>query len=130
MGRRPSFLAAAALLLAPAASASTGYAFGRTDGNIAPFTVSISPAGAVTVSGPARVGRSSLTAAQLATLRTAIEDARLGALPVRTVCVGTLPDFASSFIRTGTRTVAVRGSCSAAFTRAWKALAGATRLDG
>ena len=119
---------AAAVLAAPAAAAAPSYSFGRSGGNIAPFTVTIAPSGKVSVSGPAKVGRTSLTPAQLAGLRAAISAAKLSSLPARTICAGTLPDFASEFVTAGGRTVSVRGSCSPPFRRAWFALVSATRL--
>jgi hypothetical protein len=120
--------ALAALVAAPAAFASPRYAFGREGGNIRPFTVRIAPSGRVSVSGSARVGRASLTRAQLASLDAVVAHARLATLPAGTLCPGTLPDFASEFVTAGGRTVAVRGSCSPRFSRAWNALATATRL--
>jgi hypothetical protein len=119
---------AAAVLASPAAAASPRYSFGRSGGNIAPFTVTIAPSGKVTVSGPAKVGRTSLTPAQLAGLRAAISAAKLSTLPSRTICAGTLPDFASQFVTAGGHTVFVRGSCAPSFRRAWFALVSATRL--
>ena len=119
---------AAVLLAAPAALSAPGYDFGRAGGNIAPYTVTISPGGAVTVSGPAQVGRAKLTATQLASLAAAVKTTRLSALPTRTNCPGTLPDFASRFVTAGGRTVYVRGSCEPRFDRTWHALAVATRL--
>ena len=116
-----------ALAAASAASASPRYAFGRAGGNIAPFTVTIAPTGRVAVTGPARVGRTTLTAAQLSALATIV--ARLAGLPARTLCTGSLPDFASQFVTAGGRTVSVRGSCSPRFTRTWNALASAVRLS-
>jgi hypothetical protein len=129
---RTVLAALAALVLAsPAAAASPRYSFGRAGGNILPFTVTIAPGGAVTVSGPAKVGRTHLTAGQLAALTAVVAKAHLASLPARTVCAGTLPDFASTFVSIGGRTVYVRGSCSPSFTRAWNALAKATQLaDG
>jgi hypothetical protein len=119
---------AVALAAAPAASASPRYAFGRAGGNIAPFAVTIGPTGTVAVSGPATVGRARLTATQLAALAAAVARARIATLPARTICPGSLPDFASQFVTVGGRTVAARGSCSPRLTRLWNAFAAAVKL--
>ena len=116
-----------ALAATSAASASPRYAFGRAGGSIVPFTVTIGPTGRIAVSGPARVRRTTLTAAQLSALAAVV--ARLAGLPTRTFCPGSLPDFASQFVTAGGRTVSVRGSCSPPLTRAWNALATAVRLS-
>jgi hypothetical protein len=123
-------LVATALALAavPAALASPRYAFGRAGGNIEPFTVTISAAGTVGVSGPVKVGRTTVTPAELAALARTVAQARLSTLPARTFCTGSLPDFASSFVTSGGRTVYVRGGCSPRLTRVWNALAAAVRL--
>ena len=119
---------AAALLASPAAAAAPRYSFGRSGGNIAPFTVTIAPSGKVSVSGPAKVGRTSLTPAQLAGLRAAISAAKLSSLPARTSAPARCRTSPPSFVTAGGRTVAVRGSCSPPFRRAWFALVSATRL--
>jgi hypothetical protein len=41
-------------------------------------------------------------------------------------CPGTLPDFATEYIRFDGRTVRVRGNCEPAFTRLWNKLMAAT----
>jgi hypothetical protein len=120
---------AAGALAGPAAAASPQYSFGREGGNILPFTVTISQSGAVHVTGPVRAGRASLTAAQSATLGAAIAAAHLSTLPATTLCPGTLPDIAATWIAVGRREVRVHGSCSPRFTRAWTALASAVRLS-
>jgi hypothetical protein len=117
-----------ALAAASAASAAPRYAFGRSGGNIAPFTVTIGRTGRVAVTGPATVGRTRLSAAQLAALAAAVARARLAGLPAQTLCPGSLPDFASQFVTAGGRTVAVRGSCSPRLTRLWNAFAAAVKL--
>jgi hypothetical protein len=111
-----------------AAAASPRYAFGRAGGNIVPFTVTIWPTGVVAVTGPARVGRTKLTRAQLAALAATVAQARLTRLPVMRFCTGSLPDFALHFVTAGGRTVFVRGSCSPRLSHVWNALAGAVRL--
>jgi hypothetical protein len=125
-----SLVGAAALAVAAAAAASPGgYAFGREGGNILPFTVTVAPDGAVTASGPAKVGRARLTPAQLAKIAGARQTARFATLPSSTLCPGTLPDIAGTWIRAGGRTVHVHGTCSQRFTRVWNALAAAVRLS-
>jgi hypothetical protein len=120
-------VAAAAILVGPAASASPGYSFGRAGGNIMPFTVTISAAGAVKVSGPVKVGRAHLTASRLASIDSAAVGLAWAQVPK--MCPGTLPDIASTWIKVGTRTVSVHGSCSPVFTQAWNALTTAVRLS-
>lgn len=85
--------------------------------------------GRVTVSGPVQVGRTRLTRAQLGGLAKLAAAVRFGTLPKSTSCTGTLPDVAGTFARVGARTVLVHGDCVPRFTRLWKALAGAVKLD-
>ena len=124
-------LLAAALVcaLAPACASAARYSFGRAGGNIEPFTISITSNGAVYATGPVKVGRMSLTAAQLAAIARSVSAADFSTLPGTTLCLGTLPDFAASWISVGGRKVSVRGSCSPRFDRVWSALAGAVRLS-
>jgi len=119
---------AAAALAGPAGAASPPLAFGRAGGNIRPFTITIASNGAVHAFGPVGVGRTTLTAAQEASLRTVVAKARLAALPATIRCAAVLPDIATSWIRVGARTVRVYGNCLARFERVWNALAGAVRL--
>jgi hypothetical protein len=122
-------LAATALASGASASQQTGFALGRTGGNIRPFTVSIAADGRVSVSGPVQVGRTKLTRAQLAALTKTAADVRFTTLPNTTTCAGTLPDVASTFVRIGARTVRVHGECVPRYARLWKALAGAVKLS-
>ncbi len=122
-------LVAATLASGAAASQQTGFALGRTGGNIRPFTVSIAADGRVSVSGPVQAGRMKLTRAQLAALAKIAADVRFTTLPKTTNCAGTLPDVASTFVRVGARTVRVHGECLARYTRLWKALSGAVKLS-
>ena len=117
-------------LLAPAGAASqrTGFAFGRTGGNIRPFQVVITTDGHVRVSGAAATGRVQLTRLQLGDLNRIAATGSFGTLPGMTNCAGTLPDVATTFIRVGPRTVQVHGDCVAAYRRLWRALANAVRL--
>ena len=114
---------------APATASAARYSFGRQGGNIMPFTVSITATGAVYATGPVKVGRTTLTGAQLASLAKTLSGASFSTLPTATQCLGTLPDFAASFVSVGSRKVSVRGSCSPRFSRVWNALAGAVRLS-
>ena len=127
-------LAAAALATGASAGAAvaqqTSYAFGRTGGNIRPYTVTISATGVVRASGPIAVGTKRLKPTQLATLRRLAVKLRFGALPAKTLCTGTLPDVAATFIRVGSRRVLVHGECVARYTRFWLALSKAVQLTG
>ena len=120
-----------AVLLAALALASQAgsYSFGRESGNILPFTITITQSGAVHVTGPVKVGRTQLTATQLAAVASAVAKARFATLPATTVCPGTLPDVASTWVRAGSHRVQVHGACSSRFTRVWNALATAVRLS-
>lgn len=129
MRRLLAVLAVAAGLAAPAASASGGWAFGRTNGNIVPFTVTIVPGGGVRATGPVTVGRATLTKAQLGVLAATAKKAGFASLPATTLCPGALPDVAAMWIRSGSRRVLVHGTCSAGFTRLWNALARAVSLS-
>lgn len=120
-----ALLLAAALLL----PGKHGFEFGRTGGNIMPFTVTISAGGRVQASGPVQAGRTTLTKAQLATLVLVASQVRFSALPAATMCTGTLPDVATSFVRVGTHTVRIHGDCVARFTRMWIALGAAVKLS-
>jgi hypothetical protein len=122
-------LLAAAFASGATASQQTGFALGRTGGNIRPFTVAIAADGRVSVSGPVQVGRAKLTRAQLAALARIAADARFTALPKTTNCAGTLPDVASTFVRVGARTVRVHGECVPRYARVWRALTSAVKLS-
>ena len=122
-------LAAVALVPTSAASQQTGFALGRTGGNIRPFTVTIAADGKVSVTGPVQAGRTKLTQPQLATLGKIAADAHFATLPKTTNCAGTLPDVASTFVRVGARTVRMHGDCVARYTRLWKALSSAVKLS-
>ncbi len=117
-------VAVVAATLAPAAGASeqTGFAFGRTGGNIRPFTVVISTDGAVRVTGAAGVGRTHVTRLRLGELNRIAATISFGSLAPHTSCPGTLPDVAATFIRVGPRTVRVHGTCVAPYQRLWQAL--------
>jgi hypothetical protein len=134
--------AVASLLLAPlAASAGSGsnasaaFTFGRSGGNIAPFTVAIARNGSVSAQGAVRLDNPR---------RIVSADARAGmldlaraegffSLPKTISCPRTLPDVASFFVSikrpAGTTTVSVHGSCKPRFNRLYaliNAVAGVT----
>jgi hypothetical protein len=107
------------------ASSTPALTFGRSGGNIAPFTVTISPSGRVTAHGPVRLARPRLTLTAdavhgLVDLAKAEGFFRMAAT---TVCRGTLPDFAASFVTVGSKRVSVRGSCNRRFTQLYAVLA-------
>jgi hypothetical protein len=126
---RALVLAAVALAIAAPAASAARYSFGRAGGNIEPYTISITSHGAVYATGPVKVGRTSVTAAQLASLAKTVSAADFTTLPAATFCLGTLPDFASTWISVGSHRVSVRGSCSPRFARVWSALASAVQLS-
>jgi hypothetical protein len=123
-----TLLCTAAVVPAAGASPPRGFAFGQAGGNIRPFTVAIGIDGNVRVTGRASVGRTHLTRLQLGELNRLAVTTGFGALPALTNCKGSLPDFATSFIRVGARTVRVRGGCMSRYQRLWKALAADVRL--
>ena len=118
-------LVAAALLATP----QTGFAFGRTGGNIRPFRVAISTDGAVHASGAAPRHERTLTKLELATLNRVAYETRFATLPARRLCARALPDAATLFIRVGGRTVRVHGTCGPRFSRLWATLAKTIRPD-
>lgn len=103
------------------------FSFGRTGGNIIPFTVTIAASGRVQVSGPVHVGTHTLTQAQLAGLNRVAAQVRFSSLQ-GAMCPRTLPDVASTFIKKGSHTVRVHGTCVAAYQRLWGALVAAVKL--
>jgi hypothetical protein len=120
------------LFLAADASAARqrfGFAFGRTGGNIRPYTVRIANSGTVTMSGPVVVGRTLLTAAQIGRLNLKAVEVDFSHMPLARSCAGALPDVAYTFIRVGARTVRVRGTCLPGYTALWNALVRAVRLS-
>jgi hypothetical protein len=123
---RLAVVALAVALGAQAAQASSTPAlrFGRSGGNIAPFTVTISPTGRVTAQGPVRLARPRLTPSPDA-VHGLVDLAKAEGffrMPATTVCRGTLPDFASSFVAVGSKRVSVRGSCNRRFSQLYAVL--------
>src|SRR3989442_15880695 len=119
----------AALVAASAAPAQSApvLAFGRSGGNIAPYTVSISATGHVTPVG-VKVGKRDVPPATLRTLLRLAASTRVSTMSSLTLCPQTLPDFAAPWIRIGTHRVAVRGACRPNFARLYTALTRAVAL--
>jgi hypothetical protein len=111
-----------ALLAVVTALVQTGFAFGRTGGNIMPFSIAIAANGHVTATGAAPAHTATVSKLRLATLERAAVDAKLQTMPAMTLCPGTLPDIAAQYIRVGRRTVRVHGACVARFNRLWAVL--------
>lgn len=135
MQRIVLIIASAALALpalGTAAPGSTSFAFGRTGGNIAPFTVTISSTGTVTATGPVNPKVTTVGPAARARLTRLVETTRFAALPATIHCNGALPDFASNFVtvrRAGTTdTVFLHGDCSKRFATLYNALAKAVGI--
>ena len=124
---RLALAAVVVLLGAQGAQASSRptIAFGRSGGNIQPFTVTISPSGRLSAQGPVKLSRPSVTISSDA-VRGALALAKAeGFFRMRrtTACPGTLPDFASSFVTVGVRKVSVRGGCRRSFSELYAVLA-------
>jgi hypothetical protein len=115
--------------VASAAPATYTLAFGRTGGNIIPFRVTVTTAGRVQVTGPVRVGRTRLTAAQIAAVERVVVKERFAALPSSTSCPGTLPDVATTYVVADGRTVRVHGGCRPRFTAVFTALGAAVKIS-
>ena len=120
-------LAALALGLAACGSSGTPGAsqieFGVAGGNIAPYSVTISPSGDVRVSGTRQASVrhvSTATVASLASLAGRGLSSRQ--------CPGVLPDIASRFVRAGGRTIRVHGTCEPRFELLWNRLVRAVGL--
>jgi len=111
-------LVAAALLTSP----QTGFAFGRTGGDIVPFRISISAEGVVHGTGAAPRHDRRLTKLELATINRVAYETDFLDLRARTNCAPALPDEATEFIRVASHTVRVHGRCVPRFNRLWAAL--------
>ena len=113
--------------LGSATPGTTSFVFGRTGGNIAPFTVTISNSGAVSATGPVQPRVTVVGPAARARLVGLLRTTRFSSLPPTTRCSGAVPDFASNFVtvrRAGaTHTVLVHGDCSTRFSTLYDALA-------
>lgn len=121
-------LAASLGLAAPGSTARASFAFGRTGGNIEPYTVRIGANGKIVAMGPVTVKNADarLSSVTLLHLLAVSDRERFFALPRRITCAGSLPDFAAAFVTVSTarrtRTVVVRGRCSARFDAVLRAL--------
>jgi hypothetical protein len=115
--------AAAAVAACANAGGRTPIVFGLTGGNAISYHVTIQPNGSVRASKGWRV-RNQIPPRQVRSLRREIQNAHLATR----MCAGTLPDFATSFIRLGARTVKLHGECEARFSRVYGDLEAAVKL--
>ena len=96
--------------------------FGRLGGLIVPYAITIAPDGKVTAAGnPPVKPPTSLTSAQVEKLSGLVRNG-MGKLTKNLQCPHTFPDEASEFITAMGKTVVIRGTCSADFTKLWDAL--------
>ncbi len=116
-----AFVVALVLVAGGSATSRPSFAFGRAGGNIEPYEVDIAPTGKITASGAIAlksVGMR-LPPRALTHLLAVASRQRFFDLPHRIVCAGSLPDFAGMFVKVSTaartRSVFVRGGCSARF---------------
>jgi hypothetical protein len=123
-----ALLALTVVLPAGSATKPTGFAFGRLGGNIRPYTVTIANSGVVHTSGAVTVGRTHLAPVQLAELNRVATETRFTVLPASTMCRGSLPDVATTYVRVGPQTVRVHGACAPRYQRMLKALEASVRL--
>jgi hypothetical protein len=123
-----ALLGLAGILPTAEAADPTGFAFGRTGGNIIPYHVTIANTGVVRTYGPVKVGRMRLTPVQLAGLNRVATETHFTVQPRNTNCHGTLPDIAGTYVRVGARTVHVHGRCAPRYQRMLKALETSVRL--
>jgi hypothetical protein len=93
--------------------------FGLTGGNVAPYRVLIKPSGAVTIDGPFADSRRKIPAKRVQRLQREIQQAHLAK---RRMCPGVLPDIASEYIRLGSHTFTLHGTCEPRFQRVWRDL--------
>ena len=104
---------------AGSATRSRPIRFGLRGGNIAGYTVSIRPAGKVTMTNPLTGGHSRIPVRRVSRLGREIQRAHLAK---RRLCVGTLPDIATRFIQLGSRRFTLHGGCEPRFGRVWNDL--------
>jgi hypothetical protein len=111
-----------AVLAGGAGKQQTGpiFSFGRTGGNIVPFSVSVSKEGRVTTSGPVSVTNKVTLAQPLRNGLAKLAKAEgFFSMPVAIRCSAVHPDVAAHFVTFSaggkTRTVTARGGCNAAF---------------
>ena len=89
------------------------FAYGRVSGNIRAERVTIARSGLVTVNAVAT--GTHVSARKLAALQALARREEFASMPSRTICSGSLPDFATRYITYRGRTVRARGSCSKRF---------------
>jgi hypothetical protein len=122
-------LALSAAGIARSTTSNMSFVFGRSGGNIAPFTVTIATDGSVTATGPAQPLKRQITPRDFARLATLVATDHFFSLPRTVQCPGALPDFAFSYAtvktRLNSRTVRVRGDCSPRFNKIYAALSSA-----
>lgn len=106
------------------AGGRTPIVFGTTGGNLVGFQVTIQPDGSVRLKGGGWSFRKQIRPARVRQLRREIRSANL----TSRLCPGTLPDFASRFIRLDGPAVQVRGGCEPRFQRVFAALVSAVAL--
>jgi hypothetical protein len=116
-------VAAAVAACGASAGGSTPIVFGISGGNPAPYRITIQPNGSVQASRGWRV-RKQILPAKARRLRNEIRNAHL----TTRLCAGTLPDFATNYIRLGGRTVRVHGRCEPRFTHVYDDLVAAVKL--
>jgi hypothetical protein len=108
---------------AHAAKAPASFTFGRTGGNIAPFSVTIARDGHMTTRGPVQLGKPDavVSTAALTGLLKLAQAEKFFTMPGAVRCKRTSPDFAALFVTvaraTGTKTVTVHGDCRPAFSQ-------------
>ena len=108
--------------------ASAGFTFGRSGGNIAPFSVVIARNGRVTSHGAVTLANPhrSVSSDALGGMLKLAEAEGFFSLPKTVLCSRTLPDVASFFVTvsraTGTKTVTVHGGCKARFNQVYAVL--------
>jgi len=103
--------------------AAASFIFGRTGGNIAPFSVTIARNGHLSARGPVQLAKPDavVSPAALAGLLKLAKAEKFFSLPKTVRCKQTPPDFAASFVTvsqaSGTKTVTVHGDCQPGFSQ-------------
>lgn len=118
------FVVAAVAACGASASGRTPIVFGVAGGNVIPYRLTIQPNGSVRLRGRGWKFRKQIRPAQVRRLRGEIQHAHLAT----STCTGSLPDFATRFIRVGDRRYAVRGECEVPFNHVFHDLETAVRL--
>jgi hypothetical protein len=106
--------------------AAPSFAFGRTGGNIIPFTVKVGRDGRVTATGTSQPAVRAVSAPVRSALVQLAQAEGFFTMSTTVLCAGTNPDVASQFVTVSaggkTRTVTVHGGCRPAFTQLWAVL--------